>query len=73
MQKGTSEDLLHWKQKGLGPSPTLHRHGLQDVQTCLFVSFLSLLSTFWETSHSTLFHCCSNGLGCGLGLPSHLG
>jgi hypothetical protein len=25
---------------------TLHLHGLQDVQTCLFVSFLSLLSTF---------------------------
>ncbi len=26
-----------------------------------------------ETSHSTLFNCCSNGLGCEVGLPSHLG
>jgi hypothetical protein len=78
MQKGTLEDLLHWEQRGLGPGPTLHRHGLQDVQMCLcylhfFVSFLSLLPIFWETSHSTFFHCYSNGLGCGLGLPSHLG
>ncbi len=73
MQEGISEDLLQWEQRGLGPSPTLHRHGLHDVQTCLFVSFLSLLSTFWETSHSTLFHWCSNGPGCGLGLPNHLG
>jgi hypothetical protein len=73
MQKGTSKDLSHWEQRGLRPSPTLHRHGLQDVQTRLFVSFLSLLSTFWETSHSTLFHCCSNGPSCGLGFPSYLG
>jgi hypothetical protein len=56
MQEGTSEDLLHWEQRGLVPGPTLHHHGLQDVQTHLFVSFRSLLSTFWETSHSTLFH-----------------
>jgi hypothetical protein len=42
--------------RGLGPSFTLHRHGLQDVQTRLFVSFLSLHSTFLETSHSTFFH-----------------
>jgi hypothetical protein len=73
MQERTSKYLLHLEQKGLGPGPTLHRHGLQDVQTHLFVSFRSLLSTFWETSHSTLFHCCSNGPGYGLGLPSHLG
>ncbi len=72
MQEGTSEDLTHWEQRGLGPSPTLHHHGLQDVQTCLFVSFRSLLFTFWETSHSTFFHCYSNGPSCGLGLPSHL-
>ncbi len=50
MQKGTSKDLPHWEQRGLGPGPILHRHGLHDVQTHLFVSFLSLLSTFWETS-----------------------
>jgi len=62
MQKRTSKYLLHWEQKGLGLGPTLHHHGLQDVQTHLFVSFLSLLYTFWETSHSTLFHCYSNGL-----------
>jgi hypothetical protein len=73
MLEGTSKDLLHWEQKGLGPSLTLHHHGLQDVQTCLFVSFRSLLSTFWETSQSTLFHYYSNGPGCGLGLPSLLG
>ncbi len=46
MQKGTLEDLLYWEQRGLGPGPTLHRHGLQDLKTCLFVSFRSLLSTF---------------------------
>ncbi len=46
MQEGTLEDLLHWEQRGLGPSLTLHRHGLQDVQTRLFVSFNPLLSTF---------------------------
>ncbi len=34
----------------MGLDPPLHRHGLQDVQTRLFVSFLSLLFTFWETS-----------------------
>jgi hypothetical protein len=62
MQKRTSEYLPHWEKKGLGLGPTLHRHGLQDVQTHLFVSFFSLLYTFWETLHSTLFHCCSNGL-----------
>jgi hypothetical protein len=72
MQEGTSEDLPHWEQKGLGFGPTLHCHGFQDVQTRLFVSFRSLLSTFWETSHSTLFHYYSNGPGCGLGLLSHL-
>jgi len=31
MQEGTSEDLPHWEQRGLGPSPTLHHHGLHDV------------------------------------------
>ncbi len=73
MQEGTLEDLPHWEQRGLGPGPTLHCHGLQDVQTRLFVSFCSLFSTFWETSHSTVFYCCSNRPGCGFGLPSHLG
>jgi len=56
MQEGISKDLPHWEQRGLGPSPTLLHHGLQDVQTRIFMSFRSLLSTFWETSHSTLFH-----------------
>ncbi len=65
--------MPHWEQRGLGLGLTLHRHGLQDVQTCFFVSFHSLLSTFWETPHSTLFHYCLNGPSCGLGLPSHLG
>jgi hypothetical protein len=73
MQEGTLEYLLHREQKGLGHGLTLHRHGLQDVRTCLFVTCRSLLSTFWETSHSTLLHYYSNGPGCGLGLPSHLG
>jgi hypothetical protein len=73
MQKGTLEDLLHWEQRGLGLGPTLHHHGLQDVQTGLFVSFISLLFIYRETSLSTLFHYCSNGLGCGLGLPNLLG
>jgi hypothetical protein len=31
MQEGTSEDLPHWEQRGLGPDPTVHRHGLHDV------------------------------------------
>jgi hypothetical protein len=53
MQEGISEDLPHWEQRGLGLGPTSPPHGLQDVQTWLFVSFRSLLSTFWETSHST--------------------
>jgi hypothetical protein len=48
MQKGTLEDLPHYEQRGLGHGPTLHCHGLQDVQTRLFVSFRSLLSNFWE-------------------------
>ncbi len=48
MQEGTSKNLPHWEQRGLGLHPTLHHHGLQDVQTCLFVSFHSLLSTFWR-------------------------
>jgi hypothetical protein len=51
MQEGTLEYLPHSEQRGLGPSPPLHCHWLQDVQTHLFVSFLSLLFTFWETSH----------------------
>ncbi len=68
----TSKDH-HWEQRGLGPGPTLYCHGLHDVQTCLFVSFRSLLSIFWKTFHSTLFHCCSSGPGCGLGFPSCLG
>jgi hypothetical protein len=46
MQERISEDLPHWEQKGLGPGPTLHCHGLQDVQTRLFVSCRSLLSIF---------------------------
>jgi len=46
MQERTLENLLHWEQRGLGPGPTLHHHGLQDVQTRLFVSFRSLFSTF---------------------------
>ncbi len=46
MRERTSKDLPHWEQRGLGPSSTLHRHWLQDVQTRLFVSFRSLLSTF---------------------------
>ncbi len=50
MQEGNSEDLPHREQRGLGPSPTLHRHGFQDVQTRLFVSFRSLLYTFWRHS-----------------------
>jgi hypothetical protein len=29
MQEGILEDLPHWEQRGLKPSPTLHRHGLQ--------------------------------------------
>ncbi len=73
MQERTSEDLFHYEQKGLGPSPPLHCYGLQDVQARLFVSFLSLHFTFWETSHSTLFHYYLNGIGCELGLSSHLG
>ncbi len=73
MQEGSLEDLPHWEQRGLGPNPTLHCHGLQDVQTHIFVSFRSLFSTFWETSHSTLFHYCSNGPSCVLVLPNHLG
>ncbi len=45
-QEGTLENLPHWEQRGLGLGPSLHRHGLQDVQTCFFVSFRSLLSIF---------------------------
>ncbi len=59
--------------KRIGTQHHLTSPWLQDVQTCLFVSFRSLLSTFWETSYSTFFHCCSNEPGCGLGLPNHLG
>jgi len=73
MQEGTLEDLPHYEQRGLGFGSPLHRHGLQDVQTCFFVSFLFLFFTFWETSHSTLFHYCSNGPGCGLEFSIHLG
>ncbi len=73
MQERTSKDLFHWEERGLGLGPTLHHHGLQDVETRLFVSFCSLLFTFWETSHSTFFHCCSNGPSYGLELPNHLG
>jgi hypothetical protein len=46
MEEGTSKDLPHWEQRGLGPGPTLHRPELQDVQTRLFVSFFTLLFTF---------------------------
>jgi hypothetical protein len=52
MQEGISKDLPHYEQRGLGPGPTLHCHGLQDVQTRVFITFISLLSTFYETSHS---------------------
>jgi hypothetical protein len=62
MQEGTSEYLFHQEQRGLGLGPTLHRHGIHDVKTCLFVSFRSFFFTFWETFDSTLFHCCSNRL-----------
>jgi len=34
---------------------------------------ISLLTFYFLASHSNLFHCCSNGPGCGLGLPNHLG
>jgi hypothetical protein len=43
MQERTSEDSLHWEQRGLGLGPTLHRHGFQHVQTRLFVSFISFV------------------------------
>jgi hypothetical protein len=43
MEEGISKDLPHWEQRGLGPGPTIYRHGLQDVQTRLFVSIHSLL------------------------------
>ncbi len=72
-KKGLWKICLTMNKKDWDLGPTLHRHGLHDVQTRLFVSFRSLLSTFWETSHSTLFHCCSNGPGYGLGFPNHLG
>ncbi len=36
-----------------------------------FISFL--ISTFWETFHSTLFHCCSNGPGLWTWTPQSLG
>jgi hypothetical protein len=39
MQEGILEYLLHWEQRGLGHGPTLHQHGLKDVQTHLFISF----------------------------------
>jgi hypothetical protein len=39
MQEGTSKDLPHWEQRGLGPGLTLHRHGLHDVQTRLLFHF----------------------------------
>jgi hypothetical protein len=33
---------------------------------------ISLLTFYFLGDiHSTLFHCCSNGPGCGLGLPNH--
>jgi hypothetical protein len=35
-----------WEQGELGHGPTLHCHGLHDVQTCLFASFQSLLFIF---------------------------
>jgi hypothetical protein len=66
----TLEYLPHWEQKGLGLGLTLHHHRLHDVQTHFFVSFVLYFFIFWETSHSTFFHCCSNG--CELGLPKHL-
>ncbi len=39
MQEGILKDLPHREQRGLGPAPTLHHHGLQDVQTRIFVYF----------------------------------
>ncbi len=41
-----------------------------NTPLCL-ISFLTFY--FLETSHSTLFHCCSNGPCCGLEFPSHYG
>ncbi len=55
----------------IGTWPYLTSPWVTRCPKCLFVSFLSLLSIFWRTSHSTLFHCSLNGLGCGLGLPNH--
>jgi hypothetical protein len=72
-KKGLRKICLIGNKKDWDLASPLHCHGLLDVQTRLFVSFLSLLSTFWETSHSILFHYRSNGPGCGLGFPSHLG
>ncbi len=40
--------MFHWEQRGLGPSLTLHYHGLQYVQTRLFISFHSLLFLFFR-------------------------
>ncbi len=59
--------------KRIGTWPYLTLPWVTGFQTSLFVWFRFLLSTFWETSHSTLFHCCSNGPSCELGVPSHLG
>jgi hypothetical protein len=73
MQEGTSKDLPHWEQKGLGPSPTLHRHGLQDVQTCLFGSFFSLLSIFWGDISFHLLPLLLKWTMLWTWTPSHLG
>jgi hypothetical protein len=42
MQEGTSKDLPHWEQRGLGPGPTLHHHGLHDVHKHTSLSHFSL-------------------------------
>jgi hypothetical protein len=39
-----------------------------------FLCFICLLTFYFlRNIHSTFFHCCSNGLGCGLRFLSHLG
>jgi len=59
--------------KRIGTWPYLTSPWVIGCPNMPFVSFVSLLSTFWKTSHSTLFHYCSNGLGCGFRLSNHLG
>jgi hypothetical protein len=61
---------LGTKRIGTWPYPTLAWViGCPNMPLCL-ISLLIIF--FWETSHSSLFHCYSNGPGYGLGLSSHL-